>query len=327
MEWVEVTSKSVEEAKEIALDQLGVDESDAEFEVLEEPKAGLFGLLRTQARVRARVVPTTARPKQERRDRKRSSSGGRRDRPASASGPASSATSTGRASAPAGVAPATVGSSAGPGAGGGRSGGGDGSRMGGRPPAGSRAGGGRRNPARDDRTSNSASQEGSGMNEGDPDVDAGELAEEFVEGLLSQFGAKFELERRDIDDDTVEIAVTGEDLGVLIGPRGQTLAAVQELARTVVQRRAPGARTRILVDISGYRMARREALERFTREVAGQVVTSGVARVLDPMSPPDRKVVHDTANTIDGVSTTSEGEEPRRRVVIIPDAMEHDGGS
>jgi spoIIIJ-associated protein len=164
------------------------------------------------------------------------------------------------------------------------------------------------------------------MQEGDPDVDAGEVAEEFLEGLLGRFGAKFELERRDLDSDTVEIAVTGDDLGMLIGPRGQTLAAVQELARTVVQRKAPGARTRILVDIAGYRMARREALERFTREVAGQVKSSGVARVLEPMTPPDRKVVHDTVNTIDGVSTSSEGEEPRRRVVITPDA-EDDGDS
>ena len=163
------------------------------------------------------------------------------------------------------------------------------------------------------------------MHEGDPDVDAGELAEEFVEGLLNRFGAKFDMERRDIDEDTVEIVVTGDDLGMLIGPRGQTLAAVQELARTVVQRKAPGARTRILVDIAGYRMARREALERFTRGVAEQVMATGMARVLEPMSPPDRKVVHDTANTIDGVSTTSEGEEPRRRVVIIPDAVEDDG--
>ena len=57
MEWVEVVRKTVEEAKEEALDELGVDESDAEFEVMEEPKAGLFGLLRSQARVRARVLP------------------------------------------------------------------------------------------------------------------------------------------------------------------------------------------------------------------------------------------------------------------------------
>src|SRR5205823_8139167 len=71
VQWVEVTGRTVEEAKEAALDQLGVDEQDAEFEVLEEPKSGLFGRLRTEARVRARVVPTAPRPKVERRDRKR----------------------------------------------------------------------------------------------------------------------------------------------------------------------------------------------------------------------------------------------------------------
>ena len=314
MEWVEVTAKTVEEAKEMALDQLGVDESDAEFEVMEEPKAGLFGLLRSQARVRARVVPTSARPKTERRDRKRSGGGsGRRERPPStAAAAADSASGAGNGDGAKGGAsrPAPAG---------------DGARTGA-----ARSGGPRRSPGRQDRTPRpaaQASQEGTGMHEADPDVDAGELAEEFVEGLLNRFGAKFEMQRREIDDDTVEIVVTGDDLGMLIGPRGQTLAAVQELARTVVQRKAPGARTRILVDIAGYRMARREALERFTRGVAEQVLATGVARVLEPMSAPDRKVVHDTANTIDGVSTTSEGEEPRRRVAIIPDGAEDDGDS
>src|SRR5438876_12092607 len=70
MEWVEVTGRTLEEAKEAALDQLGVDEQDAEFEVLEEPRAGLFGRLRSEARVRARVLPTAPRPKLERRDRR-----------------------------------------------------------------------------------------------------------------------------------------------------------------------------------------------------------------------------------------------------------------
>jgi spoIIIJ-associated protein len=163
------------------------------------------------------------------------------------------------------------------------------------------------------------------MAEGDDGVDAGELAEEFVDGLLERFGAAYTVARRDLEDDTVEIAVSGDDLGLLIGPRGQTLAAVQELARTVVQRRGVGTRTRVLVDIAGYRMARREALERFTKGVAEQVKTSGVARVLEPMTAPDRKVVHDTVNTIDGVSTSSEGEEPGRRVLIVPD--EPDVGS
>ena len=68
MEWVETTGKSVEEAKDAALDQLGVDEQDAEFEVVEEPRTGLFGRTRGEARVRARVRPTQPRPKVERRD-------------------------------------------------------------------------------------------------------------------------------------------------------------------------------------------------------------------------------------------------------------------
>ena len=71
MEWVEITARTVEEARDLALDQLGVDEQDAEVEVLEEPRAGLFGRLRGQARVRARVRPTAPRPKVERRERRR----------------------------------------------------------------------------------------------------------------------------------------------------------------------------------------------------------------------------------------------------------------
>ncbi len=153
-----------------------------------------------------------------------------------------------------------------------------------------------------------------------PVVDGAEVAETFMRGLLDTFGSTYEIGRQQVDDDTVEIAVEGDDLGLLIGQRGQTLSAVQELARTVVQRRAPGYNGRVVVDVSGYRRHRREALERFTQTVAEQVVASGVPRVLEPMPPADRKVVHDTVNTIEGVVTSSEGEEPRRRVVIQPDA-------
>src|SRR5690606_40944820 len=78
MEWVETTGKTVDEAKDLALDQLGVDEHDAEFEVLEEPRPGLFGRMRGEARVRARVRPTQPRPKVDRRDRR--ARGGRNGR-------------------------------------------------------------------------------------------------------------------------------------------------------------------------------------------------------------------------------------------------------
>ena len=113
--------------------------------------------------------------------------------------------------------------------------------------------------------------------------------------------------------------MTGADLGLLIGPKGATLQAVQELSRSVLQRQLPGeSHARIRVDVSGYRARRKVALEGFVRQVAEDVRASGVQKALEPMSPPDRKVVHDTVNDIDGVTTLSEGEEPRRRVVVVP---------
>jgi len=150
--------------------------------------------------------------------------------------------------------------------------------------------------------------------------DAREVGEDFLRGLVGAFGVTGTVSVREMEDgDMIELAVEGEDVGILIGPRGQTLAALQELTRTVVQRKAEAGQPRVLVDVGGYSRARREALERFTRDVATQVKSSGVARVLEPMPPADRKVVHDTVNGIDGVSTSSEGEEPRRRVVVSPD--------
>ena len=148
------------------------------------------------------------------------------------------------------------------------------------------------------------------------DADEVEVAEEFLTGLLDVFGATYSVEHRELEEDLVELSVRGEDLGLLIGARGQTLSAVQELARTVVQRQSRGRPGRIIVDIAGYRQARRQALERFAQQVADEVRSSGVARVLEPMPPADRKVLHDAINPIDGVTTSSEGEEPRRRVVI-----------
>jgi spoIIIJ-associated protein len=292
VEWVEVTAKTVEEAKDEALDQLGVDESEAEFEVLEEPKAGLFGRLRSEARVRARVAPTAVRPKLERGSRRR----GRKDR-ADDGAPA--------------VVPAET---AAPSPAGGRSGGGRAAN--GAP----RAGGATPGP-RAERRPKPAADKGEAMYDAqEPAGDPGEAGEEFLRGLVSAFGVTGSVSRSLIDDgNTIELAVEGDDVGMLIGPRGATLSAIQELTRTVAQRRVVEGQPRIVVDVAGYRKDRREALERFTRDVAAQVVATGVVRVLEPMPPADRKVVHDTVNGIEGVSTSSEGEEPRRRVVIQPD--------
>ncbi len=145
-----------------------------------------------------------------------------------------------------------------------------------------------------------------------------DVATEFLVGLLESFGARGSVAVNEIDEDTVELAVTGEDLGLLIGPSGSTLTALQEVTRTVVQRQTGGRNGRLLVDVAGYRQKRKAALERFTKDVAEQVRTSGVSKSLEPMHPADRKIVHDTVNTLEGVTTTSEGEDPRRRVVISP---------
>ena len=274
MEWVETTGRTVEEAKDAALDRLGVDEDEAEFEVVEEAKSGLFGRMRQEARVRARVRPTTPRPKQDRRERRRR---GSKDR--SSNRPA---TATATEPAPAKAAkPAPA-------------------------PAVERGGATMDQDRADDR--------------GEPvDLDRqGAEVRSFLEGLLDAFDAEGEVSVGVGDDGVLEARVDGDDLGLLIGPKGQTVQAVQELARAVLQRAFPDS-ARLRVDIGGYRERRREALERFTRQVAEQVLSSGQPTSLEPMGAADRKVVHDTVNTIDGVRTTSEGEDPRRRVVISPE--------
>src|SRR5688500_13644855 len=103
MEWVETTGKSIEEAKEAALDQLGVDEEDAEFEVVEEPKPGLFGRIRGEARVRARVRPTRPRPKVERRDRRRRAPDGAKETSDVKEKPSAKETSVGKETSGAGA--------------------------------------------------------------------------------------------------------------------------------------------------------------------------------------------------------------------------------
>ena len=108
------------------------------------------------------------------------------------------------------------------------------------------------------------------------------------------------------------------DLGLLVGPRGATLQAIEELVRTVVQRQTEGHGARIHVDVGGYRAKRREALAQFTRELAEKVHGDGQGAGARADAAADRKVVHDAIAEIDGVTTASEGEEPRRRVVIRP---------
>jgi spoIIIJ-associated protein len=349
VEWVVTTGKSVEEAKDAALDELGVDEQDAEFEILEEPRLGLFGRQRGEARVRARVRPRAPRPKTDRRER-------RRRRPDGAAREAGGTEDDGdqeqparrgsaAAVAKAAATPVASGQSAtGPAAADGPDGAETADRSTDAGADAAVAAGAR--PRRRRRTRRSgaarAAIEGNGAGEGpdeagEPAEDGGmmgeqeldlaqqaEVAESFVRGLLERFTLAAETTTVTVDEETIEVQVSGPELGLLIGPKGQTLQAVQEMTRTAVQRKASNRTGRILVDVAGYRVRRREALERFTRQVAEDVAATGVQRVLEPMSAADRKIVHDTANTIEGVRTISEGEDPHRRVVILPQNGEQD---
>jgi spoIIIJ-associated protein len=314
MEWVETTGKTVDDAKDAALDQLGVDEQDAEFEVVEEPKTGLFGRTRGDARVRARVRPTQPRPKVERRERRGKSAGRsgkpgeRRRREGSTNsgrgGPKSPAADAAAPEPATAVAAASMAKAAGrdrqPAGGGGRGG----------APSGRR----RESADQDDE------QESRNMSDTEL-AEQGEVVRGFLLDLVDAFGLDGEVTATPAEEGAVELAVAGGDLGLLIGPKGATLQAIQELSRSVLQRQLPGeVHARIRVDVSGYRARRRTALEAFVRTVAEDVLASGAQKALEPMAPPDRKVVHDTVNEIDGVHTISEGEDQRRRVVIIPDA-------
>ena len=290
-----MTGPTLEDAKDLDLEHLGVDESDAEFEVLEEPRTGLFGRRRGEARVRARVVPRVQRPKQERERRRRS---GSRNGPASerSGGDKGGARGGGRSSNESKAAPGGSGRS--------RS----------------------SEPKRTDRTvskpkgASGAEPKGTAVEESVSIEDQADIMSPFLEGLIEAFGRTATIERTKVDDETLEIRISGDDLGLLIGPKGQTLQAVQDLARTVVQRRAPGHHEgRVRVDVGGYRERRREALARFATQIAEEVRSSGESKALEAMGSADRKIVHDTINDLDGVRTTSEGEDPSRRVRILPD--------
>lgn len=144
--------------------------------------------------------------------------------------------------------------------------------------------------------------------------DAREDALDFLEGLLDAMEAEGDVEAVITDEGSIAVSISGGDGGLLIGNRGQTLEALQELLRTVVQRQAQ-ARVRVTLDVEGYRERRREVVRKLAEEMAAVALEEGEAE-LDPMNAYERKIVHETVLDFEGLSSFSEGKEPRRRVVI-----------
>lgn len=321
MEWVESTGSSIDEAKERALDRLGVHNDDAEFEVVADVTTGLFGRVKEEARVRARVAPATPRAKDDRRRGKGrgtgrgGSDGGDRNRGRGGKGGNNNGGSIKGGANTDGKDDSSQKS-------GGRAGERESGNNGGR-------GNKNRNNGNQDNNRKTAARpaketkKDAKMSDDEPTMplpEQADLAEAFVTGLAERFGTSVSFQREDVEEDEIRITVSGDDLGRMIGRRGTTAGAIDELVRTVLQRQAGSSRNgRIRVDVGGVRARRAEALANFARAQAAEVRESGSARSLEPMSAADRKVVHDALTDEDGVDTESEGEDNRRRVVIVPD--------
>jgi spoIIIJ-associated protein len=142
-----------------------------------------------------------------------------------------------------------------------------------------------------------------------------EIAADYIEGLLDVADLDGDIDM-DVEGDRPVVSVVGATLTELVGPHGEVLEALQELTRLAVHRQT-GARSRIMLDVGGYRARRRQELAELGRKVAEEVGRTGVPQRLDAMTPFERKVVHDAVAAA-GLRSESEGEEPARRVVVLP---------
>jgi len=143
----------------------------------------------------------------------------------------------------------------------------------------------------------------------------GDIAADYLEELLEITDLDGDLDM-DVEGDRATVSIVGVELPQLVGRDGEVLEALQELARLAVYRET-GERSRLMLDISGHRAGRRTALEKLAAETVEQVRTSGQSASLDPMSPFERKVVHDAVAGA-GLTSESEGVEPNRYVVVLP---------
>lgn len=144
----------------------------------------------------------------------------------------------------------------------------------------------------------------------------GDIAADYLEALLDIADLDGDIDI-DVEGNRASVSIVGADLGRLVGRDGATLEALQELTRLAVHRET-GVRSRLMLDIGGHRARRREELTALGTRTAEAVLEGGEPVRLDPMTPFERKVVHDAVSAVDGVLSESEGEEPERRIVVRP---------
>jgi len=143
----------------------------------------------------------------------------------------------------------------------------------------------------------------------------GEVAADYIEGLLDIADLDGDIDM-DVEGDRAVVSVVGATLDELVGEHGEVLDALQELTRLAVHRQT-GGRTRLMLDIGGYRARRRADLSELGASVAQEVRRTGEAKALAAMNAFERKIVHDAVAAA-GLRSESEGEEPDRRVVVLP---------
>ncbi len=145
----------------------------------------------------------------------------------------------------------------------------------------------------------------------------GDIAADYLEELLDIADLDGDLDM-DVEGDRASVSIVGADLSMLVGRDGEVLEALQELTRLAVYRET-GERSRLMLDISGYREEKRRELVALAEQLVAQVKETGERVDLEPMSSFERKVVHDAVKA-GGLTSESEGAEPRRYVVILPGA-------
>ena len=142
-----------------------------------------------------------------------------------------------------------------------------------------------------------------------------EIAADYIEGLLDVADLDGDIDM-DVEGERAFVSVVGATLDELVGQHGEVLEALQELTRLAVHRQT-GQRTRMMLDVGGYRQRRRTELAQTGRDAADEVKRTGEPKRLWPMNPFERKIVHDAVADA-GLSSESEGEEPNRRVIVLP---------
>ena len=294
MEWIETTGISIDAAKDLALDRLGVAEDELEIQVLTEPSSAMFGLKKTEARLRARVRPISPQVKPERtnnrdKNRKRSNQG-RKSTNNKASNEKAQKSNNQKNSKKNNEQLDDVKNS---------------------------SKNKEKRPQKSPKSKNNLQTRSDEVETEKMDLSTqAEITESFVAGLLEKMGLETRVVST-IEDERLTVEAHGLNLGLAIGHQGQTVRAITELARTIIQRKSRGSASgSMTVDIGGYRALRQSNLEKFAKTQAEAVLSDGISRALDPMGAADRRIAHNAVSDIEGVETISEGSNMDRRVVI-----------